>query len=472
MGLVNAISYNRDEYSSKKANIFRVSITKFIILFIILGIISWEITGASRDQGINIYVTLIWSLNVPLAIVCFLGILNSKRKNIQPSIFKDKIDEKVIIVIPSIARLDVLPALYRVIDSVKSYAPSNLNNFRIDVVVDEGSDGISLLKEQYGSDLDIQILVVPEDYRLPNGTKYKARAAAYALSIRSEQGDNTKEQWIYHLDDDTSIRGDTISAIAEFIRNKGDKLYLAQGVLTFPYERSRSHISKFADSIRPIDDISKFFIFTGRGNPKMGLHGEHLLIRADIEEEIGWDFGKSVKVEDAYFAMFFSIKYPEKSGFLNGATYGSSPSSVKDLLKQRRRWASGLISLMLDNSIALKNKWILSYAVIIWMIGFIQNVWIVILVAILLGENTAPMSKWIILLWTFNIAYQMWSYMEGSKINLYVSDNKNYVHIIFMTIISIPGIFFISLVESFASLLGLIEFLKRKEGFDVISKKV
>jgi hypothetical protein len=439
---------------------------------VILGAISWYITGGSRYQALNWYVTLIWSLNVPLAVISFLGVIALKRYKVVPSRFSGTIDNKVIFIVPSIARLNVIPALRRVIDSVIEFAPLNLDKFRIDVVVDEGSEGIPLLQEIYGSNSFVRILVVPHDYSTLNGTKYKARANEYAMGIRAIDEENCENTWVYHLDDDTSVRYDTIASLAEFISKKGNELYLAQGVLTFPYERSDSAISRFADSIRPIDDLSKFYFFTGGGTPRMGLHGEHLLIRGDIEETIGWDFGKRVKVEDAYFALFFAKKYPGKSGFLNSATYGSSPSSVRDLIKQRRRWSSGLIQLIADKSIALRDKKVLSYAVFIWLVGFAQNVWIVILTGLLIGQNTAPVFRGIVLLWSFNMAFQIWGYMEGVKINLGVSEKGGTGKKYFYMAIAIPGVFLIPVVESIASLLGLIEFLLKKEGFDVIQKRI
>ncbi|MHB8362464.1 MAG: glycosyltransferase family 2 protein [Patescibacteria group bacterium] len=460
------------ESGTKRRSVFNVNIWRFVLVFTILGLISWYITGGSRYQALNWYVTLIWSLNVPLAVISFLGIVALKRYKVNPSRFSGTIDKKVIFIVPSVARLSVIPALKRVIDSIIEFAPLNLENFRIDIVVDEGSEGISILQEIYGSSDLVRILVVPHGYSTTNGTKYKARANEYAMGIRASDGENCENTWVYHLDDDTSVRYDTIASIAEFISKKGNELYLAQGVLTFPYERSDSAISRFADSIRPIDDLSKFYFFTGGGTPRMGLHGEHLLIRGDIEETIGWDFGSRVKVEDAYFALFFAKKYPGKSGFLNSATYGSSPSSVRDLVKQRRRWSSGLIHLISDKSIHLRDKKVLSYAVFIWLVGFAQNVWVVILVGLLIGQNTAPIFRGVVLLWSFNMAFQMWSYMEGVKINLGVSEKGGVIRKYLHMAMAIPGVFLIPVIESIASLLGLIEFLLRKEGFDVIQKRI
>ncbi len=437
------------EASEKKGhNIFHVNIWRFVLIFVTFSAISWYVTGEPRYQAFNWYVTLIWSLNVPLAIISFLGIITFKRYHVVPSRFSGTINEKVIFIVPSIAKLNVIPALRRVIDSIIEFAPLNLENFRIDIVVDEGSEGIFLLQEAYKSNSLVRILIVPYDYSTTNGTKYKARANEYAMMTRTIEGENCKNTWIYHLDDDTSIKNDTISSIAEFISEKGDELYLAQGVLTFPYERSNSSICKFADSIRPIDDLSKFYFFTGNGTPKMGLHGEHLLIRSDIEEMIGWDFGRRVKVEDAYFALFFAKKYPGKSGFLKGSTYGSSPSNVLDLIKQRRRWSSGLIHLISDKSIHFRDKKILSYAVFIWMTGFVQNVWTIILIGLLIDQNTAPVYKGVILLWSFNMAFQIWCYMEGVKINLSVSEKKGGIKKYFYMAIAIPGVYLISIVES------------------------
>jgi hypothetical protein len=317
--------------------------------------------------------------------------------------FAGRSDRRVIFSVPSVCRSDTLPALVRVIDSVLRHAPRNLADFTVEVVVDEVADGgpdprgrgkaLLELQERYAGTGEVQIVVVPRSFRTPNGTLFKARANQYALELRRGAGRNGADTYVYHLDDDTHVGADTVASIAEFIHLHHGRYYLAQGVLTFPFELTPSRACRLLDSIRPIDDLTRFRFFTGMlGRPLLGLHGEHLLVRADVEDAIGWDFGP-VLVEDAYFALRFSVLHPRRSTVLRSFSYGASPESVADLVRQRRRWAAGLLGLCLDRSFPAGTRLILAYAVGSWILGPFQSALPLYLVALALGTyNTSPFS--------------------------------------------------------------------------------
>jgi hypothetical protein len=115
-----------------------------------------------------------------------------------------------------------------------------------------------------------------------------------------------------------------------------------------------------ADAIRPADDIGRLRALTGLGNPVGGVHGELLLIRASVEASLGWDYGPKAIVEDAQIAMLFSQQYPGRSDWFEGRSYGASPASVRDFIKQRERWAWGLIALCFNRTIPRRYRALLS----------------------------------------------------------------------------------------------------------------
>lgn len=208
------------------------------------------------------------------------------------------------------------------------------------------------------------------------------------------------------------------------------------------------------------------------GSPLAGLHGEHLLCRASTEDEIGWDFGEHVKVEDAYFGLFFSLKNPGRSTFLSSCSYGASPASASDLVKQRRRWAAGLFGLLFDPQLPIKVKMPLCYSILNWSSGLFQHVGLVLIAAYLLGSlNTSPVFEWVMLVWCFSLAYQLWMYVEGLRVNLEASQAKRWKYSILPWLVTILMPIF-SLVEAWAATLGLLDFLRRKKGFEVISKRL
>jgi beta-1,4-mannosyltransferase len=175
--------------------------------------------------------------------------------------------------------------------------------------------------------------------------------------------------------------------------------------------------------VRPADDISRFFLFTGLlKRPLIGLHGELLLVRSSIEDTIGWDFGPNSLCEDAHFALLFAKRYPGKTSFLCACVYGASPERVKDFLKQRRRWAAGLIEIVLSGAIPFRDTYVMAYNVLAWATAPLQHLGTVLLIAALMGyHNTSPVSPVIVPMWAFTQATIFFTYLVGYRINQDVS---------------------------------------------------
>jgi beta-1,4-mannosyltransferase len=224
-------------------------------------------------------------------------------------------------------------------------------------------------------------------------------------------------------------------------------------VLAFPHQLSSSKFAVLADSIRPADDLTRFQFFTGvLGRPQGGMHGDNLLVRASVEVQVGWDFGPT-KVEDAYFALRFATGGYGKSAFLNAFSYGASPHTLGDLVKQRRRWAAGLIKLLFDRSLPLGSRLPLAYAVAIWTSGVFQHISLVVLIALLTATpGTSPVAAWIVPIWSFGFGYLVWSYLEGLRVNLQASGRHD--RYLRYALVTVPAIFVFALVEAWAAALG------------------
>jgi len=363
-----------------------------------------------------------------------------------------------------------------VLTSICDLAWRNLSNYRIDVVIDEGDEDVcatlQALKDWLGGTELVQLLVVPSDYQTPRGARYKTRANHYALEHRRARRENTSSTYVYHLDDDTSMGVDTVASIAEFIAsNRSGEHLLAQGVLAFPNELSPSWLSNMADSIRPADDLTRFNLFTETfGVPLGGLHGEHLLVRADIEDDIGWDYPDTV-IEDALFALHFANRYPGRSTTLNSFSYGASPATITDLVKQRRRWSEGLLKLIFKRDIPLLSRLPLIYCVLAWVSSPFQFVGLLLPLSFILDRNGAsPVHSWVIVLWSFNLAFLFWSYALGYRINNVASARPRSP----WCSLALPvTMFVLSGIESYAVLLGLLRALhivKGQQASEVIYK--
>lgn len=448
---------------------FRPSFITLFVLFALIVLISWYVNDIGERSLVTYYVTVVWSLYLPIGLVGLAGAIHLRR--FVPSTYAGVVDKKVIFLVPTVGRFDVVPALTRVIDSVLQFAPVNLANYRVDIVLDEGAEAAAHLAELYRNQPSVRLVIVPKDFVPTNGTKYKARANHYCVILRTDEGESLDDVFVYHMDDDTAVGRDTIASIAEFIANDRKTLHVAQGMLSYPRELTPNHFCWLADAVRPADDLSRFHFFTQvLHRPLAGFHGEHLLIRASIEAEIGWDFGPAVKVEDAYFALTFLERYPNHSAFLNSACYGASPATVRDLIKQRRRWAAGLFGMAFDRRFSLKSKGPLLYAMGNWGFGIFQHAGLVLFVAYLLGTlSTSPITQEVSVVWAFNLSYILWLYVEGLRVNLAVSrDSKSFVGNAFGVIVLL--VVFAAL-EGWSALLGLYDFLTGRTGFDVITKQ-
>ncbi|MGI5240866.1 glycosyltransferase family 2 protein [Dactylosporangium sp. CA-139066] len=383
-------------------------------------------------------------------------------------------DELLIVAVPTVGRHDTFPALERSVRSFLAYLPPCFPHLRIDIVVDEGCEAFADIAALASGSEAIRLITVPESYSTPNGTRFKARATHYLHELRIHEDEARDDVWVLHMDDDTGVGPDTALAMARFIAEQAeagdDGKHLAQGILTYPREYARNRLTWLADAARPAEDVGRFSAWTGGGTPRAGVHGELLLVRASIEAAIGWDFGPRTLVEDAQFALYFSARYPGRSAWVAGRCYGASPATVHDFFRQRERWSWGLAALVFNRSLQLRNRVLLGYSVLSWVVGPIQNVGIVMLLGVLIADpNTSPVAAWVIPFWALNMAYVVWMYWEGLRVNAEVSaDGRRRWWELVAVVLLIPVF---GLLEGVPGLRGFMKFARREENrFAVIAK--
>jgi cellulose synthase/poly-beta-1,6-N-acetylglucosamine synthase-like glycosyltransferase len=262
--------------------------------------------------------------------------------------------------------------------------------------------------------------------------------------------------------------------MAQFIEKQRwagkDAKHLAQGILTYPREHAVSKLTWYADAIRPADDVARFSALTGHGRPMLGLHGELLLVRASIEATIGWDFGPKAIVEDAQLALNFCRRYPGKSAWFQGRCYGASPANLRDFIKQRERWAWGLVALAFNRTIPLRLRLMLMYCVFSWIVGPLQNLFFVLWIgSVLHNISTSPVTQALLPLWGMNFAFTIWQYWEGLRINASVSKNgRRHWWEPIVVLVLLP---FLSLLEGIGGFKGFLKYIRGEENkFVVIAK--
>ena len=455
---------------------WRPRLASFVVTFLVVLVYSvW--TFEPNRTPLGWVLTVVWSMPVLGTLVGMQGALLLRRRLKEPLAWMPGSgvrQDMLVVVVPTIGRHDTFPALERVVRSFVEHLPDFFPRLRTDVVIEDGCEAEERIRTLAAMHPSIRVLTVPRGYATPNGTRFKARANHYAHELRLRDGEARDDVWVLHMDDDTAVSADTAASVAQFLNAQraagADAKHLAQGILTYPRENAVNRLTWLADAVRPADDIARFRAVTGSGTPLAGLHGELLLVRASVEAGIGWDFGPKALVEDAQFALVFAGRHPGRSAWFNGRSLGASPATVRDFVRQRERWAWGLVSLAVNRSIPLRHRWFIAWSVLTWVLGPLQHLGVVLVVAALLGEDsTSPVTESVVVLWALNLAYVVWGYWEGLRLNRLASRRqRRRWHEPVLVVALVP---FFALLEGLGGLRGLLKWATRRGcEFVVIAK--
>jgi egghead protein (zeste-white 4 protein) len=418
--------WQHDSAASDFAGRIRLGWLSFAIAFALsLAAMVWQRVRSPEPGLMGWYVTIVWTIPLIVSVQGFMGAMAVRRRVPQrrSSLGSSPlIANLLVVVVPSIARRDTIPALRRVIESLCTWLPSSFSNLRVDIFIEEGAEGASEVVAMAAESQLVRVVTIPSHFIAPNGSLFKGRANHFAHLLRIAEGEARPDVWILHMDDDTGVSASTTESLAAFILGQGadgpDRRDLAQGILAYPREYSTNRLTWLADSVRPGCDVSVFALSTGGGTPRVGLHGELLLVRSSVESEIGWDFGPMTLVEDAHFALEFCERYPGRSAWIEGLSYGASPSSVRDFVKQRARWVWGLLHLATQRKAPLRVRALLVANVFIWACSPLGHPVLLLVAGAALGEpGTTPPTALVGAVWSFNFAFYIWLYWEGLKIN-------------------------------------------------------
>ncbi len=179
----------------------------------------------------------------------------------------------------------------------KEMAASPLFPYIIEVVTDTVSPAIPYPNE------DVRLIAVPQSYKTPNSSRFKARGLHYAM-LHSPIPDTA---WIVHLDEETQPTSSGIKGIARMIteEERSQKLRVGQGAILYHRGWKQFPILALADNVRTGDDFARFHFQHQLGITLFGLHGSYIVVRNDIEKKSGgFDFGPQGDItEDAFWAL-------------------------------------------------------------------------------------------------------------------------------------------------------------------------
>jgi cellulose synthase/poly-beta-1,6-N-acetylglucosamine synthase-like glycosyltransferase len=238
----------------------------------------------------------------------------------------------------------------------------NYDSYEISVVTDDEKDKSTL------SNHKCEVIVVEKEYST-NAIK-KGRALQYAVEFRRKCAKNSLKQWVFHMDDESCVTTQTVLSLLKFIRSSSPAV-VSEGPIFYPLKFEFANpLTAIAESIRPFtcyDCVSQM-----TNPPPLHMHGSNLLVRSDIEDMIGWNFGPTL-AEDQLFGYKVYEKYGPKSlGWHGGILLEQPPLNIKDHFMQRRRWVLGSLQNM--NKFPIIHKFKVMFKLSTYFLGFISGI--------------------------------------------------------------------------------------------------
>jgi hypothetical protein len=213
----------------------------------------------------------------------------------------------------------------------------------------------------------VRVVVTPVRYRTPKGTTRKGRSLHLAVEERRKMGIPLDRLWVYHHDDETAIGEDTVLGIDEFLRQHSDEKALGMGIILYPQQGEDLRPSQVQEFNRTKDDLRTIFTVTSRHNMFSGFHGSHYLVRADVEDETGWDVGPDMSSEDLIFENLVRRQHGPIAHLLKGFAYEQAALNLRDQLRQRRRWFQGWWRAVFQQPFSAPRRFVMTYSMMVWM---------------------------------------------------------------------------------------------------------
>jgi beta-1,4-mannosyltransferase len=314
------------------------------------------------DDILLAIITVLWLTNVPISFVAIVRFVKNRETFIGKDVQRIHNDPVIIFQITSRSATKT-PVVLRGIDSViKACAKIKYHDYRISVITDDPED--------YGTLANSNTEVVLVDKKFKSNAIKKGRALQYAVEYRRKVGRDSSKYWIFHMDDESYVTHQTILSLLKAIR-EGQGLAF-EGPIFYPLKfESANILTALAESIRPFtcyDCVSQMKNEQYVKTSPLHMHGSNLLVRSDVEDSIGWNFGATL-AEDQMFGYMVYHKYgPKSMGWHGGILLEQPPLNIKDHFMQRRRWILG--SLQNINQFPRMHRFKLFYKLFTYFMGF------------------------------------------------------------------------------------------------------
>lgn len=213
-------------------------------------------------------------------------------------------------------------------------------------VITEDADEVRLLTEQY-CDAPIAVVpfLLPTTYQTPRGTKLKARAMEYMVE---QHRANPQDCYVVHYDEESVFTPDNLARLVH--RLTLHPVGISEGMISYGLDWNETTLlNKAMESNRPFGCHECFSVMTSP--PPMHLHGSNLVVRQDLENQLGWDIGTlkgaALIAEDLIFGLAAYLRFGAKVfGWHHAEMIEQPPFTLKAAYKQRERWVFGAMQAL------------------------------------------------------------------------------------------------------------------------------
>jgi egghead protein (zeste-white 4 protein) len=229
------------------------------------------------------------------------------------------------------------------------------------------------------------------------------------------------------------------------------ELRIGQGVVLYHRDIHRHPFLTLADSVRTGDDLGRFRLQHQFGQTAFGMHGSFILVRNDVEKEVGFDLGPAGSItEDAWWSLA-EMAQGRRSRWVDGYCVEQSTRSLSDFLRQRRRWFIGLCLVCLRAPARFGHRVALLSSVALWGVGWLG--WWSISVAVIVGNVRIPTAVFVV--GALSLTAYSALYVMGLELNLQQRGLPWYRRLPWhvLQIVFLP---FFSLLEGLAVVYGLV----------------
>lgn len=301
------------------------------------------------------YLWLLWLVPAPCLVYFFVSYVRENQKLINKDL-SEPIPRNARIIFQITSR-NCLPIVQDAVNRIIEVArKTDYTNYKIDVVTDWEA-----------TIRDANMIVVPKGYQTKNRARFKSRALHYAVECRRLRQDNTKDIWILHLDEESFVTSQMLISILKYL-GRPEPALVSEGPIIYPNRMFDMGITRYSESLRPYTCYNCVSQMTG--SLPTNMHGSNLLVRADIEDSVGWDFGGIGASEDQRFGHEVWLKVGSVFGWHGGLLEEQPPLTVSDWISQRRRWLIGNLSNARDARLPLRKRVNSIAQSISWIAGF------------------------------------------------------------------------------------------------------